>query len=586
MAKKDKSKKKGKAVVDEPTPSKKELKRREAELEAALAAKAEKPKKAKHPHVEHLDRVAELNGIVADPNAKGKARKAAAAELEELRKATLGRKKPKLDVTPIEDADERTVKVDYGTDPMPVEEQPEPFRTIQLRVAAKDKARKLVTIKPRKGETETDDSYLERLRDARDKAAADVQAEFDRQDAEAKAAEAALEPKPRKAKDDELVVEIGGETLAAPVGDREPTEEIPKAENYIDARYDSATPGAEDAYNQALAVPSDTPPVVEVNRNGYKIKSPDGSGKAYTRATTYIDNLEDKTQLTKWKMRKMLEGLTINERTAGEQAGKRDDAAETEYFLGTIRDAMHNRDVAIAKALKADRKGKLVKGELAPLLDTANKTFNTIADRIAEEAMDIGGAHDAANKGTDLHALAEKVDEFGIDWAKTEFDEERITRSDLDSMIAYVEAVKTAGIVWRHSEQVVVNDDLKVAGRLDRTAMWKAPGTQRAAHVVADIKTGKVEYGAGKIAQQIELYSGSKGYDPAKPDERVDLKLSKSKGLLIHLPQGKGTCAIYVVDLTLGHKGNAISADVRAWRNEGKRAIDFTVDLAAPVVTE
>jgi hypothetical protein len=63
--------------------------------------------------------------------------------------------------------------------------------------------------------------------------------------------------------------------------------------------------------------------------------------------------------------------------------------------------------------------------------------------------------------------------------------------------------------------------------------------------------------------------------------------VSKTVGLLIHLPQGEARCIITPVDLTLGRLGNKLSGEVRSWGNTSKKAFDIAVDLAAePVVVE
>jgi chemotaxis protein histidine kinase CheA len=330
---------------------------------------------------------------------------------------------------------------------------------------------------------------------------------------------------------------------------------------------------------EPFALPSEAPRT-DFEENGnhqYKVKRPsDGKTIGYTRATTYIANLEDTSALTKWKMRMLLEGVAIND-TDG-QAGR-----ETlpDPVVSKVRDLIHTRDVALAKAHKADRKGKLVTGQLATIVDGAWSDFKRALNALAEELLELGGVHEKAQKGTDLHALCELYDREGIDAVGDLLTEGKITPADLADVEAYADAVRRAGIKFDLIEQTVVNDELKVGGRLDRTALVKLPGMARSTRVVADIKTGRIDLGAGKIAQQLEMYASSQAYD-LDTDERIDMKLSRTKAILIHLPAGTATCTVHVVDLVLGRKGNALSGQVRAWRNEGKKAIDTSVDLAAP----
>lgn len=331
-----------------------------------------------------------------------------------------------------------------------------------------------------------------------------------------------------------------------------------------------------------FAMPSDVPLVdFETNGNGqYKIKRPsDGKIVGYTRATTYINNLEDQSALTKWKMRMLLEGVAIND-TPDERGTYSGDPV-----VSTMRDLIHRRDLAIAKARKQDRKGKLDHGELATYVNGAWADFKRAVNELAEELLETGGVHEKANKGTDIHALCEVYDREGIDAVGDMLTEGKITPADLADVEAYAAAIKRAGIVIDRDniEQVVVNHDLKVAGRLDRTGLVKFPGAQRAVRCVIDIKTGRIDLGAGKIAQQLELYAGAEGYD-LNTHETRDLKLSRTKAVVVHLPAGTGECFVHPVDLTLGRRGNKLSGEVRAWRNEGKKAIEHKVDLAAPAV--
>jgi hypothetical protein len=304
----------------------------------------------------------------------------------------------------------------------------------------------------------------------------------------------------------------------------------------------------------------------------YKVARPaDGKVVGYTRATTYINCLEDRSRLEAWKLRILLEGVAINDHP--DEEGRMPDPVVAE-----VRDLIHRRDVAIAKARKADRKGKLVSGQLGTVIDGAWSEFKRSLDAIAERLLDLGGAHEKAQKGTDLHALMELADREGITAVGDLLTEGKITPADLVDVEAYLAAIEKIGakILPEHIEQVVINDELKVGGRLDRVAMVRLPGEQRARRRVVDIKTGQIK--PGILAQQLEMYSSSQGYDP-DTHERTDLKLDRTKALVVHVPAGTGEAHVYVVDLTIGRKGNRLAGEVRAFRNEGKRAVDLKADI-------
>jgi hypothetical protein len=321
-----------------------------------------------------------------------------------------------------------------------------------------------------------------------------------------------------------------------------------------------------------FAAPSDAKPEVELNGLGqYKVVGPDKKIKGYTRVTTYIKLIEDKTNLEKWSKRKLLEGVVLDQTP--------DETGAIVDRLGSIRDLMHNRDVAVSKARKADRKGKLAVGELRQLVDAAEKVFKDGVNGLIVELEELGGSKEAANKGTELHALAELYDREGIDAVADLLTEGKITPADLADIEAYARAVEAAGIKFLEYEKFVVDDERKVAGRLDRIGLVKFPGAKRAVRCVLDLKTGSIDYGIS-LSLQLENYAGMQGYDPENPEAREDLKLNRTKGVVIHLPQGTGECHIYPVDLVTGRLGNRITAEGRAFRNTGKRAIDKTVDMA------
>lgn len=337
---------------------------------------------------------------------------------------------------------------------------------------------------------------------------------------------------------------------------------------------DDAEPAASDVSD--FAQPSEAPRTdFEVNGNGqYKVARPsDGKLVGYTRVTTYIGCLEDTTMLTAWKMRLLLEGVA-----AAEELG---DPA----FTSRVRDLVHNRDLAIAKARKADRKGKLGAGELATYVDGAWSDFKRAMDTLADEAFELGGGREKAQKGTDIHDLCALAVQEGIDAVGAKLEAGEITPADLADVEAFLDALRRLGAKVIDVERVIVNDELKVAGRLDYILMLKLPGAQRASRYVADLKTGRVDYGTGKIAMQLGQYSDGVGYD-LNTHEREDLKINRTKAILIHLPAGTAKATVHIADLGAARRGNKLAAEVRAWRNEGKKAIDLKSNVLDEIDAE
>lgn len=282
--------------------------------------------------------------------------------------------------------------------------------------------------------------------------------------------------------------------------------------------------------------------------------------KGYTRVTTYIDVLDDKTVLNKWKLRTLLEGAALE----FEQDSSGDGGA-----VAAIGRALHRLDNDLADI---DRR-EAVESELlglrrAELIADHRKYL----DALAENLLDIGGAHDKAIKGTNLHRLTEIVDNGGELPADT-------NASDRRDVEAYQAKMVELGIETLWTERRVVLDDIQVSGTMDRAYLVKLPGQARRIRVVGDLKTGGVSWGQGKIGMQLALYSKGLGYDWAKPLERTPLRLSKAYGLLVHLPQGEGVCEVYVVDLELATRGLDLVAKVREFRNTGKRVYDLKKPL-------
>lgn len=620
----------------------KALEAREAELSAKLA-KAERKTKTKgkpakgakvkgsktpeaeaerHPHLKHLDRIAELQAIKADKGASKKERRAAEAELEQYRTegaARIAAKDPA-----------KTEAVLSTASPLDAE-----TLKIKARVAAKVQARNLgididavdlhdaaAVAKTNKALSKAGIDLVLEVRDVKaarmpDAEPGETEVDYQQRKLKAKLAEAT------EAKLAEAVAAVGEAVAAVEAQVAEQVETETGREFAVGApKPDEAT---DDLDPDA---PAEPPIKLTDDGTRYLVTGPDGVERRYTRATTYIDGLEHTGALDAWKLRTLLEGIVVDtERTLGD----RDHAAN---LIGQVTAAVHERDVATRKLDKADRKGKLDVGERGLVEAKISQAFRAVVNDIADEALDLGGAHVKANKGTDLHALTEVADEHGIEHIRMLAEAGTITPADLADIEAYVAAMARAGLKVIETEAVVVHDELGVAGTLDRIvrAPGKLLGRARGAKVVADIKTGNMEYSIGKTSMQVTLYATAEGYEHGKPERRAlgVLKPTTAKhpgkaplkkdrplkrdgaeamalyearveaydtalasynakrglGLLIHLPQGEARCTIHLIDLNVGAAGLEVVKAVRAWRNDGKRGIDLKADLVAAETAE
>ena len=238
--------------------------------------------------------------------------------------------------------------------------------------------------------------------------------------------------------------------------------------------------------------PIDAPDVKRDRWGRPLIEPPDvGKPEPYVRVSTLAKSLDSKEGLMQWMQRMTAIGL-----------GKRPDLAER----AAITDPTDKR------ALK----------------------------KIVDGAMQAAESDKAANIGTTLHALTEQLDRGTLEVAPENH------KSDLD---AYAQATEPLEVVA--TEMFVVNDHLKAAGTLDR--LVRLPDGRI---VVADLKTGATEpsYPHG-VTTQCAIYAHAWRYDIEKQERLAYLpenEVSTEAGLLIHLPAGKATCQLYLLDLTVG----------------------------------
>jgi hypothetical protein len=177
-------------------------------------------------------------------------------------------------------------------------------------------------------------------------------------------------------------------------------------------------------------------------------------------------------------------------------------------------------------------------------------TDKDVLNSVCEAAMEAAGSSAAATIGTSLHEITEHFDRG---------ENPLIPDGYKNDLFAYVCA--TAHLVKRDIEVFVVHDELKVGGTFDRVVVVDDHA------YVADLKTGGIEYDTAKITMQLAVYANSQRYSPAT-GERSPLDADTERGIIIHLPAGTGTCALYWVDLVQGLVGVKLAAEVRAWRKQ------------------
>jgi len=238
----------------------------------------------------------------------------------------------------------------------------------------------------------------------------------------------------------------------------------------------------------------------------------------YTRATTFIKCLDDESNLTRWKLRKVARGLS-----------KREDLL---LRVNSMGDQPEEDDADQAKTWKRDM------------------------DRLCESAMEADGSSKWSTIGSALHEIIER--------RKRGLDIGQVPAQYQPHLDAYERATK--GLTYEHIEEFMVRDDLKVGGTPD--CILKVPGYEKL--IIGDIKTGaNLDYGQAAIAMQLAMYANSQLYDP-ETGKRTTLDLDLDRALIIALNSRTGICELMWIDIGIGWEGVRLARNVRDWRRRKK----------------
>jgi len=263
----------------------------------------------------------------------------------------------------------------------------------------------------------------------------------------------------------------------------------------------------------------------------------------YSRPSGWGSDLDDESALTLWKIDRAMEGVACDPSIA-----------------------------AMVAAHLNDREG---------------------AKERRERAIQRGRGEEAADLGTALHRMTERVERGDGFCAPPPFDAD---------IAAYLSKLDGAGLVSEFIECKLCNDEWRAAGTADRIYQANreipvagCPPILPGQLVLGDLKTGKrLDYSLPGYCIQLALYVDSVFYDvetnersPLPPELRTDV------GLLVHMPAGTGSCSFHWADLQVGREGCRIVRDVRHWRKRSDFLIDFTPPpsdeeaiLAAPTPME
>jgi hypothetical protein len=179
-------------------------------------------------------------------------------------------------------------------------------------------------------------------------------------------------------------------------------------------------------------------------------------------------------------------------------------------------------------------------------------------NQICVDAQEAAAAHAAATTGTALHALTERLDRglpVGV-----------IPEAYQADLAAYEKA--TVELTPVEIETFTVLDTLQIGGTPDRVVEFRGD------RYIADVKTGSIEYGMGKIAMQLAVYSRSSLYNPTN-GQRAGLRVNQNNAIVIHLPAGEGRCELHWVNIAAGWEAVKLATSVRAWRARSGLSMPF-----------
>lgn len=191
-------------------------------------------------------------------------------------------------------------------------------------------------------------------------------------------------------------------------------------------------------------------------------------------------------------------------------------------------------------------KSKTIFESVAAHHDDKNKL-----DQLCEQAAVVAGGKEAAERGTTIHRVAERVDK-AEDVVETEY--AKMIREN------WLKALADAGlsVVPELTERCVVYPDKLICGKLDRI-FRREDGTL----VLADLKSGQraIEF-PHSIAIQLALYANAPLL--AAPWEGIDgtteqfdplpQELDRRVGLIVHMPDPEKPAQIYEVNIVAGQR--------------------------------
>lgn len=277
---------------------------------------------------------------------------------------------------------------------------------------------------------------------------------------------------------------------------------------------------------------------VHLRDGRYEAPCPAQPGRTckHTRVTTFVKALADNYALEAWNIRETVEGMVID---------------ETLYLAACA--AMQRLQAArIAGDVDRVREGK--------------RELDLIAYRARERA----GALEGATRGTAYHAFTETADVEGCahfvpSWVRPKVD-------------AYTKALADAQlqVLPEYVERKVHSSRFETIGTLDRLYLDERTGM----YVVGDVKSAREIWTGAEWSIQLGIYANSEHIWDSHKQEWLPMPvpIDRSKAIIVWMPhahpEGNDVVTIEEIRIDRAYEHAAqLTADARAWRNEGKTLI-------------
>lgn len=303
----------------------------------------------------------------------------------------------------------------------------------------------------------------------------------------------------------------------------------------------------------------------------------------FSRVTSFIDDLDDKEGITKWREAHVLLGAIRDPQAVLEAARYFDrlDApdAEQDYYAIKAHEHTDPEILALPKDRQPPTKRQMLWRTIDHLKAAAGVDQASLWGTLVHTATE---AFDLAGRQKSPEAIV-----AGLDWAIGIYvagmapcrpvDADDIRRRLISELHAYAEATQDLEILA--IEQFVAIPELRVGGTLDRIIHFAG------LNIIGDLKTGNsaIEY-PDKLAKQLGTYANGTPYDPVNRWQPWPFEVDATWGLVIHLP-GDGTCTLRWVKIARAWRTvRDLIPLARAWRSYAKpKGLLIPFDAAAGI---